>query len=270
MSDRAAQLLLGLAFSALLGGLGYWRGALSRSGALGALIVGTLMYGFGGLSWAILLVAFFASSSALSFYRQQDKISLARKFAKGHRRDLGQALANGGLAALLALGAGLHPHPLWFVAAVGAMATVNADTWATELGVLSPARPRLITTGQPVEPGTSGGVTAQGSAAALAGALFISLIAAGLGLAAGMPIGAALRLAGAGAAAGVLGSLVDSLLGATVQVVYLCERCDEETEQAVHRCGQPTRYRRGWRWLNNDGVNFISAVAGAVIAMALA
>lgn len=270
MSDRAAQLLIGLAFSALLGGLGYWRGALSRSGALGALIVGTLMYGFGGLSWAVLLVAFFASSSALSFYRQQDKISLTRKLAKGHRRDLGQALANGGLAAALALGAGLYPHPLWFVAAVGALATVNADTWATELGVLSPARPRLITTGQPVEAGTSGGVTAEGMGAALAGALFISLIAGSLWFAAGMSVEATLRLAGAGTAAGLLGSLVDSLLGATVQVVYICDRCNEETEQAVHRCGQPTRYRRGWRWLNNDGVNFASSVVGAVIAVALA
>ncbi|MER3458690.1 MAG: DUF92 domain-containing protein, partial [Chloroflexota bacterium] len=96
MSERAIQFLAGLAFSALLGGIGYWRGALSRSGVLGALIVGTLMYGFGGLSWAVLLVAFFASSSALSFYRQQDKISLTRKLAKGQRRDLGQALANGG------------------------------------------------------------------------------------------------------------------------------------------------------------------------------
>ncbi|MER3543702.1 MAG: DUF92 domain-containing protein [Chloroflexota bacterium] len=270
MSERAIQFLAGLAFSALLGGIGYWRGALSRSGVLGALIVGTLMYGFGGLSWAVLLVAFFASSSALSFYRQQDKISLTRKLAKGQRRDLGQALANGGLAAALALGAGLYPHLLWFVAAVGALATVNADTWATELGVLSPARPRLITTGQPVEPGTSGGVTVQGSAAALAGALFISLTAAGLWLAAGAPEGAALRLAGAGAVAGVLGSLADSLLGATVQVVYICDCCNEETEQAMHRCGQPTRYQRGWRWLNNDGVNFLSSVIGALIALVLA
>jgi uncharacterized protein (TIGR00297 family) len=267
-----SQLLVGLVFSAIIGGVGYWRGALSPSGVLGAILVGTLMYSFGGLNWAVLLVAFFASSSALSFYRQREKVGLAEKFSKGHRRDLGQALANGGMAALLAVGAVLRPGPLWFVAAVGAMATVNADTWATELGVLSPARPRLITTGQPVETGTSGGLTALGTAAALAGALFIGLVAGGLWLVEGAPLAPALRaqrLAGAGAAAGLIGSLVDSLLGATVQVVYYCDRCHKETERAVHRCGQPTRTLRGWRRLDNDGVNFLSSVAGALIAVVL-
>lgn len=264
-----SQVLIGLVFSAALGGLGYWRGALSPSGVLGALIVGTLMYSLGGLNWAILLVVFFTSSSALSFYRQRDKIGLAEKFAKGHRRDLGQALANAGLAALLAAGAAVWPSPRWFLAATGAMAAVNADTWATEVGVLSPTRPRLITTGQPIETGTSGGLTLTGTAAALAGALLIGLVAAGLRLAEGASPGSALALAGAGTAAGLIGSLVDSLLGATVQVVYFCDRCHKETERAVHGCGQATRRLRGWPWLNNDGVNFLSSTAGALIAMTL-
>jgi uncharacterized protein (TIGR00297 family) len=269
MSGAAAQLFAGLVFSAILGGIGYWRGALSRSGVLGALLVGTALYGFGGLSWAVLLVAFFASSSALSFYRQREKVRLAEKFAKGHRRDLGQALANGGLAALFAVAAALHSDPLWFVAATGAMASVNADTWATELGVLSSARPRLITNRRPVETGTSGGLTVIGTLAALAGALFIGLVAAGLRLAEGAALGSALRLSGAGALAGLFGALVDSLLGATVQAIYFCDRCHKETERATHSCGQRTRILRGWRWLDNDGVNFISSVAGALIAAAL-
>ncbi len=86
--------------------------------------------------------------------------------------------------------------------------------------------------------------------------------------------GAALRsgllLAVAGAIGGLIGSLVDSLLGATVQVVYYCDRCEKETERHILTCGQPTRYLRGWPWLDNDGVNFLSSAAGAAIALGFA
>ncbi|MCL4395105.1 MAG: DUF92 domain-containing protein, partial [Chloroflexi bacterium] len=68
-----AGLLLGLVLSATIGALGYWRGSLSRDGVVGALLVGTLVFALGGLSWALLLVAFFATSSALSHYRERAK-----------------------------------------------------------------------------------------------------------------------------------------------------------------------------------------------------
>ncbi len=171
------RLVGGILFSLAIGGLGYWRGALSASGVLGAVLVGTPTFAFGGWDWGLLLIAFFTSSSGLSRYRAQAKEHVAEKFAKGARRDLGQALANGGMGALLAVASFLWPSPLWFAAFLGAMATVNADTWATELGVLSTRPPRLITTGRPVPAGTSGAVTALGFGAALAGGLFIVLAA---------------------------------------------------------------------------------------------
>jgi len=102
-SLNLVELLAGLAISLAIGVLGYRRGALSGSGVLGAVITGTLIFGLGGWEWGLLLIAFFISSSALSFYHARDKQGLAEKFAKGHRRDLGQALANGGLAAFLAV-----------------------------------------------------------------------------------------------------------------------------------------------------------------------
>ncbi len=216
-----------------------------------------------------MLIAFFVSSSALSRYRGREKEALAEKFAKGSRRDLGQALANGGMGALLALGAALHPDPLWLVAYVGAMATVNADTWATEIGVLNPARPRLITTGVEVEVGTSGGVSWLGTLSTLAGGLLIGSLAALFGLLAGGDVEGRYLLLG-GAVGGLAGSLFDSLLGATVQAIYTCDRCAEETERTVHRCGAETRHVRGWRWLNNDLVNLISSGVGAIVAVSLA
>jgi uncharacterized protein (TIGR00297 family) len=209
---------------------------------------------------------FFVSSSALSFYHAREKQNLAEKFAKGHRRDLGQALANGGLAAFLAVLSQLWPHPLWFVACAGALAAVNADTWATELGVLSVSAPRLITTGERVEVGASGGVTWLGTGASLAGALLIGLVSGLWGFAQDRGWAGAGALMLSATAGGLVGSLVDSLLGATVQAIYWCEACEKETERAVHRCGTETRMLRGYRWLGNDLVNFIASAVGALVA----
>src|SRR5207302_10227914 len=106
--------------------------------------------------WSLLLLAFFVSSSALSRVgrRRQEKAAAAAEFGKGDRRDLGQALANGGVAAACA--ALSLARPAWPLAAAvaGALAEANADTWATELGTLSRSTPRLITTGRRVPAGT--------------------------------------------------------------------------------------------------------------------
>jgi uncharacterized protein (TIGR00297 family) len=270
------QLAFGLILSLAIGGLAYWRRSLSASGVLGAVLIGTLIFGFGGWVRGLLLIAFFISSSLLSHYRDRRKAALAEKFAKGNRRDLGQTLANGGMAALLALvigltGAGSGFYAFLALAFYGALATVNADTWSTELGVLARSQPRLLTTGRPVPIGTSGGVTAEGFAAALAGATFIGavgfvLIQAAARLSTGAWLLSDWIVILVAALSGFVGSAFDSLLGATVQAMYVCDQCGVETERTVHRCGQPTRQIRGWRWLNNDWVNFLASVAGALIA----
>jgi uncharacterized protein (TIGR00297 family) len=131
-----------------------------------AILTGGLIFGFGGLPWAALLLTFFVSSSALSKAFKRRKAELAEKFSKGSQRDWGQVLANGGLGALLAIGFAFKPHPNWiWLAFAGAMAAVNADTWSTELGVLSPVPPRMITSGKQVERGTSGGISLTGTLA---------------------------------------------------------------------------------------------------------
>ena len=172
------QFFIGFILASLIGYLAYRRQSLSVSGLLGAILTGTLIFGLGGLGWGLLLITFFISSSALSHYKASLKEALAEKFSKGGRRDLGQVLANGGAGALFVIGHWLWPHPLWWAAFAGALATVNADTWATELGVLNRGKPRLVTTLREVEVGTSGGVSPTGTAAALAGAALVGLVAA--------------------------------------------------------------------------------------------
>ncbi len=269
------RLLVGLGLSASVASLAAWRGSLNLSGAVGAVVVGTVIFAMGGLSWGLLLIAFFVTSSALSHYKEQVKEPLAEKFQKGLQRDLGQVLANAGWGCSCALAFGVYPDPVLFIAFAGAMATVNADTWATELGVLSANEPRLITTGRLVPVGTSGGVTPLGTLVALAGALFIGVLAVLFRLflpdaQANAPSYSTSILAALGLAlAGLLGSLFDSLLGATVQAMYFCEFDQKETESAIHRCGHAARRIRGWAWLDNDWVNLISSAAGSLLAVAL-
>jgi uncharacterized protein (TIGR00297 family) len=173
-----------------------------------------------------------------------------------------QVLANGGLFAAAALLSLAAPWPGWPPLALGALATAAADTWATEVGTLASAPPRSILTLRPVAAGTSGGVTLQGTAAALAGAVGIGLLAALLGWDRGV--------SAAAAAGGFAGALADSLLGATVQARRWCDRCALATERSVHDCGGRTRPAGGLRWLDNDGVNVVSALVGALVALALA
>lgn len=267
------QFLIGIILSSLIGLLAYRRGSLTRSGVAGAVIVGTSIFGFGGWAWGLTLITFFVTSSLLSHYKESTKETLAEKFDKGHRRDLGQALANGGVGALIALVYAIRPDPLLLAAFAGAMATVNADTWATELGVLARKPPRLITTFREVEPGTSGAISLPGTLASAAGALVIGLALAGSlalesTLAGARYIVPLLSFAGTALIGGLAGSLFDSLLGATVQAIYHCPTCHKETEKTLHTCGASTQLIRGWRWLNNDGVNLISSLVGAAIAAA--
>ncbi|MCA9953548.1 MAG: DUF92 domain-containing protein [Anaerolineales bacterium] len=254
------QIILALIFSGLVAALAYWRGSLAVSGALGALLIGTLIYGFGGWEWGVVLAIFFVSSSLLSHYKEREKKAVAEKFDKGHRRDIGQVLANGGAGAIVALLHGIWPSPFWLPLFLGTMATVTADTWATELGTLSQRPPRLITTGRVVPVGTSGGISLFGTAVSFIGGLII-------GLATGLLVqDAVFRLTITGGIGGLAGSLFDSFLGATVQQIYYCDQCQKETEKKLH-CGQPTRPLRGWRWMNNDLVNFLASVAGGAAAV---
>jgi len=186
---------------------------LTAAGAAAALAVGgaTVL----GVGWrgVLLLLAFFVSGSLLT--------------RGGGRRSARQVLANGGVAAVAAL---LGSWPAF----AGAVAAAAADTWATEIGAHSPTPPRLITSGAAVTPGADGGVTLLGTGGGVLGAAMIGALFFLLGP---RPGWGGVVVAGAG----VLGMLIDSLLGATLQ-------------------GPDDR------WLNNDGVNLAMTLAGAAIA----
>jgi len=256
------QIFLGFILAVIISYLAYRVHSLNPSGAFAATVVGTVVFGFGGLEWAILLMTFFITSSGLSRAFKKRKQGLNEKFSKGHERDAGQVFGNGGLATAFVLVHALSPESsIGWVGFAAALAAVNADTWATELGVLNPTPPRMITNPRKrVEKGTSGGVSLFGTLASLLGAAIIALPAAWFA--------GDWSLLPLIAVAGLAGSLFDSLLGATVQAMYFCPTDQKETEKhPLHTCGTQTVLLRGWRWLDNDWVNFACGAFGCVVAL---
>lgn len=261
-----SQLLIGFLLALLISFSSFKIGFLSKSGAIAACLLGTVVFGLGGFAWAVVLMGFFISSSLLSKLFKRRKADMEEKFSKGSKRDAWQVWANGGVAGIFVILHAIYPDSSWpWLAFCGTMAAVNADTWATELGVLSKKNPINLVTGQSMEAGASGGVTALGTFAAFLASFFIAILAilfwpAFLQNSTGSEIW--LLLIGI-TAAGVFGSLVDSFLGATVQAIYYCPVCAKETEKhPLHSCGRTTEIVRGWKWINNDVVNTFCAFMG--------
>ena len=258
------QLLLGFLLALLIAYLAYKARSLNQSGAIAAAFTGTIIFGIGGWEWAVLLLTFFITSSALSRAFKKRKQGLDEKFSKGHERDAGQVFGNGGVATFFAALHFFFPESsLPWVGFAAALAAVNADTWATELGVLNPNPPRMITNlRKVVEKGTSGGISLIGTLASLTGSALIAVLASLL-----TDNWFLLPLI---TISGLAGSLVDSLLGGTVQAMYYCPTDKKETEKyPLHTCGTPTVHIRGWKWLDNDWVNFACGAAGTLVSLLL-
>lgn len=189
---------------------------LTADGVVAALAVGAAVTWGLGLGGLAVLATFFVSGSLLT--------QIAG--GSGGQRNARQVLANGGAAAVAAL------FGSWYGAA-GALAAATADTWATEIGSYSRKQPRMITTMDSVPPGTSGAITALGTAGGALGGLLIGSLAALLG-ARGWPF------AVVASAAGLVGMLADSVAGATLQRRHV---------------------------LDNDAVNVVATVTGCLVAL---
>ena len=253
------RLAIGAALATIIAALAVRMRLLSATGAVAAVVIGAAAVA-AGWSWGILLVVFFVLTSAVSAYGSERKRALTLGIlAKGGTpRDADQVLSNGEVfaaAGMIWLATG---DPLFLAAGGGAIAAAAADSWATETGIALGGIPRSIISWTPMTRGTSGGVTIAGFAGALAGAAAM----AGTMLLVGWPRAVAV----AAFFAGVLGMIVDSVLGATLQARQFCAACGTETEQLVHHCGRPTQLIHGVRWMGNDLVNLLATLSGAVIA----
>ncbi len=217
--------------------LGYRAKSVSRSGALGGIAVGSIIYACaGGRAWVLLLVTFLLASITSRFGLKR-KILLGIAEEREGRRGAGNAFANCGVAALAAVAAATTPlAPAARLALVAALTAGGSDTVASEIGKAWGRSACLVTSFRRVTPGTPGAMSLEGTAAGLVAAFALAAIGVALGLTPASMLVAVV----AGATAG---ALVESALGATLE---------------------------GPGILNNDMLNFINTAVAAAVALALA
>ncbi len=246
--------------------------ALDASGALSAVAIGLAIFlgpSMGrpgeGWKWLGLLMLFFVLASASTRFRFDRKADLGAAEPKGGRRGIRNTVANGTVAAVAAIFEGVIQENVLAAAFVGALAAATADTMATEVGLLSRVEPRLITRLRvKVRPGTSGGVTLMGTLAGITGGFLISGVAGAMRLAEVWPT----KIALVGSFGGIVGMLFDSFLGAAAQRRFRCRVCGQTVEYRDHH-GEKGDAVSGIPWLENNMVNFLSTLAGALSSVAL-
>jgi uncharacterized protein (TIGR00297 family) len=260
-SSLGIDQLLVIGFIAIFSTASGFLKLLKPSGAIAAFLSGFLVWAGFGLKGLILMGVFFLTSSLLSRYKSKVKEQLGEIHEKGSARDWAQVAANGGTAAFAGLANFIAPDSVWLLILAISLASANADTWASELGVLSKQQPISIKSFKRVPRGTSGAISGFGTAASAAGSLLIALTA--------------FLLFGGGPGwvlfvfiFGLAGSLVDTLLGAYIQAEFKCVRCNVLTEKLTH-CSMPTNKVSGFSRMNNDAVNLISCFTVAIMGMSL-
>lgn len=251
-------------------------------GILTAGMVGFILFIANYILWGLLFF-FFVSSTILTKFNENSELKInAMQYAeKGGERDSLQVLANGGTALLgsifILLIDGIlfddHLSPIFLLIAVS-IASSTADTWSTEIGTTSTTDPVWIFNWKKRVPrGTSGGVSLKGTIASLLGSIFVAsiylliVIISNDFIVDDQLITFVLYIA----VGGFLGGLIDTIMGATVQAVFECPSCNKLTEKTKHpRCENiPTNYTSGWKWLNNDGVNFLSSLMASLIFVSI-
>lgn len=251
------QLFLAISLGIVIAVLSYRFHFLSLSGSVATAILASIVFGFGGWKWTMPILVFFVFSSLLSFVGKGMKAELESVFEKTSTRDHGQVAANGGIAGILIVLQYAFPSLDLYPMYCGAVAAATADTWGTEIGILSKGRTITLAGFRTVPRGANGGVSLAGSVGGIAGAVLVSIVGAQW---TGHSMTAVAALAG-----GLAGAVTDSLLGATVQAQYQCPTCAKATERRMH-CGATTEHTGGLPWLHNDGVNWLCASTGALVA----
>jgi len=230
-----------------------------------AFVMGWIVFGFGRLAFSSVMLFFFFSSSLLSNLGSAQKLRLTAYAQKVNQRDVWQILANGLVPTLLLIFWFNSQESIFILLFLTSLAAATADTWATEIGVLSKSEPRSILGFKKVPKGTSGGVSILGTMAGFAGSatiVILGLLVFSMFLQFPFTLQNALLAAGLGLTA----QIFDSILGASFQAKYRCLKCERIGEEGKHCPGAGTELISGWKWMNNNVVNFLSVVFAVFVA----
>jgi len=224
--------------------------------------MGWIVFGFGRFAFSSVLLLFFFSASFLSKLGRTRKSKLSDYAQKSNQRNAWQILANGSVPTLLLIVWFYSQASIFILLFLTSVIAATADTWATEVGVLSKSAPRSILSFKKVSKGISGGVSILGTAAAFSGALIVAifgLLIFSVFLSFQFTFRDLLLITIIGLAA----QIFDSILGASLQAKYRCLSCEKTCEQNEHCTGAGTKLISGWKSMNNDVVNWLSAVFAA-------
>ena len=232
------------------------RGFLASVGVGFAIVFG------GGITWFIMVAVFFILGVVFTLYQYGYKKKIGGAQEKGGARNWPNILANGGVSSAVALVNFVAPSTVLTALFLGSVSAAAADTGATELGLLSKRPPRLLThPTKIVPPGTSGGVTSLGFAGAIICSAILGAMAYFLGV-----IGSPIVAVGVCLVGGLSGAAADSVLGAALQRKGYCPVCMKPTESLRH-CGEVTVATSGAWFVENNIVNLMATVAGALASM---
>lgn len=205
MVDTTHLLAAGIvAFS--FGYFSYRLKAADLSGLFSGALIGIILIIIADLRWFLIMLVFFIIGSVCTRYKFEYKTEIGVEEAHGGVRGYRNVFSNGIVGAAAAVLYGVTGHPMFIALFLGSVATAAGDTVASEIGVTGKT-PYLITTFERVRPGTNGGVTMVGEAAALIASFCIALVAYLLGVADPTMVAVV-------TIAGLVGTNVDSVVGA--------------------------------------------------------
>jgi uncharacterized protein (TIGR00297 family) len=275
----------------LIGALAYKAHFVDISGLVAAFVVGFTIWYTGGPASFVIILFFFMSAGLATKYKYKAKVkkNVAQE-GKG-KRSWVNVFGSGIIPMIFSIAmylAAMSPglaNAGWpfflFGGYVGAVATTSADTLASEVGVFSKSKPRLITNlRRKVPSGTIGAVSLLGEGVAIAAGLFIGVIAVvfavftptlipGLVSAESTIIwDYVLFLVPLSILTAFIGCNMDSLLGAVLQNRFVCEICGAVTDKEFH-CDYETKYVGGFKRFTNMHVNLGSSGLGAVLGIVL-
>jgi len=139
-------ILEGVIVCGLFGWLSLRMRIVDKSGLVAGFVVGSSVFIFpkDGWKWFTVILVFHLVAAQFTKYKYEAKRRRGFAQEKGGARAWQNVFANGGFAALLAIGDGLFASELFLAGFIGAVGTATADTLATEIGLLYPRNPRSV------------------------------------------------------------------------------------------------------------------------------